>query len=328
MSSDHNITSINNKDKIDPYNSENTNLKLVAIKKRNRSNNLDNNEDISTTFRENNNINNKMNSQNLKEQNNLLKNNLNDLNNKVKLQNDNIKKIINSMNNTSLKASRDEIINKNLKNNSSFPKTTQNQLHVSLYPKKDTIQVPLTPNTHRIEKSLINSLIELNASKNSLIFKYISNNNNNFNNCNNVNIIPLKNENRTFTNFPKIKKDSSEPKIIQKNNFNEKKNINIIAQTLNEAKYSKQQAPKIPSYDKKPKKILLINPDNIPPNVLIIRKKNKSSNNKNRSLQNERGNKTTKIESLKDQIHLPFKLKSIDDDILKMNQNAHEDKKE
>ena len=325
MSSDHNITSINNKDKIDPYNSENSNLKLVAIKKRNRDKNLDNNEDTSTTYKENNNINNKMNSQSFKEQNNLLKNNLNDLNNKVKLQHDNIQKIINSMNNTGSKSSRDGNINKILKNNSSFPKTTQAQLHVSLYPKKDTIKAPHSPNTNRVEKSFINSLIEYNVSKNPLIYKYISNNN--VNNYNNINIIPMKNENKTFTSFPKIKNDSSEKKIIQKNNLNEKKNLNIIAQTLNEAKYTKQQITKNPSYDKKPKKILLINPDNIPPNVLLIRKKNKS-NSKNRSLQNERENKTYRIESLKDQIRLPFKLNSNDDDILKLNKNVYENKKE
>ena len=325
MSSDHNITSINNKDKIDPYNSENSNLKLVAIKKRNRSNNLDNNEDISTTYKESNNINNKINSQSFKELNSSLKNNLNDLSNKVKLQHDNIKKIINSMNNAGSKTGRDGNINKSLKNNSSFPKTTQSQLHVTLYPKKDTIKAPHSPVTKRIEKSLINSLIEYNVSKNPLIYKYISNNN--LNNYNNINIIPIKNENKTFTSFPKIKSDFSERKIIQKNNFNEKKNINIIAQAINDAKYPKQQITKNPSYDKKPKKVLLINPDNIPPNILIIRKKNKSSN-KNRSMQNERENKTAKIESLKDQIRLPFKINSNDDDILKFNQNVFEIKKE
>ena len=325
MSSDHNITSINNKDKIDPYNSENSNLKLVAIKKRNRSNNLDNNEDISTTYKESNNINNKISSQSFKELNNSLKNNLNDLSNKVKLQQDNIKKIINSMNNAGSKTGRDGNINKSLKNNSSFPKTTQSQLHVTLYPKKDTIKAPHSPVTKRIEKSLINNLIEYNVSKNPLIYKYISNNN--LNNYNNINIIPIKNENKTFTSFPKIKSDFSERKIIQKNNFNEKKNINIIAQSINDAKYPKQQITKNPSYDKKPKKVLLINPDNIPPNILIIRKKNKSSN-KNRSMQNERENKTAKIESLKDQIRLPFKINSNDDDILKFNQNVFEIKKE
>ena len=325
MSSDHNITSINNKDKIDPYNSENSNLKLVAIKKRNRSNNLDNNEDISTTYKESNNINNKISSQSFKELNNSLKNNLNDLSNKVKLQHDNIKKIINSMNNAGSKTGRDGNINKSLKNNSSFPKTTQSQLHVTLYPKKDTIKAPHSPVTKRIEKSLINNLIEYNVSKNPLIYKYISNNN--LNNYNNINIIPIKNENKTFTSFPKIKSDFSERKIIQKNNFNEKKNINIIAQAINDAKYPKQQITKNPSYDKKPKKVLLINPDNIPPNILIIRKKNKSSN-KNRSMQNERENKTAKIESLKDQIRLPFKINSNDDDILKFNQNVFEIKKE
>ena len=325
MSSDHNITSINNKDKIDPYNSENSNLKLVAIKKRNRSNNLDNNEDISTTYKESNNINNKISSQSFKELNNSLKNNLNDLSNKVKLQHDNIKKIINSMNNAGSKTGRDGNINKSLKNNSSFPKTTQSQLHVTLYPKKDTIKAPHSPVTKRIEKSLINNLIEYNVSKNPLIYKYISNNN--LNNYNNINIIPIKNENKTFTSFPKIKSDFSERKIIQKNNYNEKKNINIIAQAINDAKYPKQQITKNPSYDKKPKKVLLINPDNIPPNILIIRKKNKSSN-KNRSMQNERENKTAKIESLKDQIRLPFKINSNDDDILKFNQNVFEIKKE
>ena len=323
MSSDHNITSINNKDKIDPYNSENSNLNLVSIKKRNRSNNLDNNEDASTTPRENNNIN-KLNSQNFKEQNNSLKNNLNNLNNKVKLQHDNIRKIINNINNAGSKASRDETMNKELESNSSFPKTNQIQFHVSMYPKKDTIKVPLSPNTNRVDKSLINSLIELNINKSPFISKYRSINN--LNNSKNINSISIKNENKTFTSFPKIKKDSLEQKIIQKKNFNEKKNMNIIAQTLNEVKYPKQKDTKINSYDKKSKKILLINPDNIPSNVLFIRKKNKS-NNKNSSLQSERENKTEKIENLKNQIGLSFKLNSVDDDILKLNKILYEDKK-
>ena len=318
MSSEHNITSNNNKDKIEAYNSENSNLNLVSIKKRNRSNNLDNNDDVSTTFRESNNINIKINAQNLKEQNNLLKNNLNDSNNKVKLQHDNILKILNNINNAGLKTSRDEKINKDLENNSSFLKTSQNQLHVSMYPKKDTIKSPLTPNSNRIDKNLINNLIDLNANKSPLISKIMSNNN--FYKSKNISNISIKNQNKTFTYFPKIKNDSLEQKIIQKNNFNEKKNVNIIAQTLNEVKYPKHTT-KINSYDKRPKKVLLINPDNIPSNILLIRKKNKS-NNKNRSLQNEKGNKTTKIKSLKDQISLPLKLNTIDDDILKLNQNA------
>ena len=151
--------------------------------------------------------------------------------------------------------------------------------------------------------------------------------NNNFNNSNNINIIPIKNQNKTFTYFPKIKNDSPDQKIIQKNNVNEKKNVNIIEKTLNEAKYPKKQVTKITSYDKKPKKILLINPDNIPPNVFFIRKKNKE-NNRNRSLQSEKANKTIKIENLKAQIRSPFKLSSIDDEIVKLNRNTHENKKE
>jgi hypothetical protein len=271
MSSDHNITTINNKEKIDPYNSDNSNLNLVSIKKRNKSNNLDNNEDISTTFRENNNINNKINSQNNKEQNNLLKNNLNDLNNKEKLQHDKIQKKLNNMNNAGLKTSREEIMNKTLENNNSFLKTNLNKIHVSIYPKKDTINASLTPNSNRIDKSLINNLIELNINKSPILNKYRSNNN--FNNSKNINIISIKNENKTFTSFPKIKYDSLEQKIIQRNNFNEKKNINIIEQTLNEAKYPKQHVTKNTSYDKKAKKILLINPNNVPPNILFIKKK-------------------------------------------------------
>ena len=45
-------------------------------------------------------------------------------------------------------------------------------------------------------------------------------------------------------------------------------------------------------------------------------------------MQNERENKTAKIESLKDQIRLPFKINSNDDDILKFNQNVFDIKKE
>ena len=72
--------------------------------------------------------------------------------------------------------------------------------------------------------------------------------------------------NKTYTNFPVINKELTCHKIVQKKNYIETKDLNLFAKNLNLAKISNQSNVKIASYLKKPLKLLLINPDNIPPN--------------------------------------------------------------
>ena len=76
--------------------------------------------------------------------------------------------------------------------------------------------------------------------------------------------------NKTYTNkFPKLNKELSDTKMkilqnstFQNNNFISFRNINDIGEQSN-------IEVKVSGYIKKPKKILLINPDNIPNNIII-----------------------------------------------------------
>ena len=122
--------------------------------------------------------------------------------------------------------------------------------------------------------------------------------------------------NKTYTNFPRIKKDLSENKILSnnhKNNFIEKKNMDIICKTLSVMRSPNQAPVKVAAYEnKKPKKVLLINPDDIPPNS-VMRITNKNINkNKSVGIQSEKSNKVTKMENLYNnhQVHLYLQLDS------------------
>ena len=84
--------------------------------------------------------------------------------------------------------------------------------------------------------------------------------------------------NKTYTNnFPKLNKELSDTKMkilqnstFQNNNFISFRNINDIGEQSN-------SEVKVSGYIKKPKKILLTNPDNIPANIIIRKnKRNKS----------------------------------------------------
>ena len=138
------------------------------------------------------------------------------------------------------------------------------------------------------------------------------------------NLIQINNNiNKTYTNFPRIKKDLSEQKIISnnhKNNFIESKNMDIISKTLSVMRSPNQAPIKVAAYEnKKPKKVLLINPDDIPPNS-VVRITNKNNTKKNSiGIQSERTNKVTQMASLYNnhQVHLYLNLNSKNDDINK-----------
>ena len=72
--------------------------------------------------------------------------------------------------------------------------------------------------------------------------------------------------NKTYTQFPMINKEIKSHKIFPKIDYIESKDLNLFAKTLNLAKISSQPNVKIASYLKKPIKLLLINPDNLPSN--------------------------------------------------------------
>ena len=72
--------------------------------------------------------------------------------------------------------------------------------------------------------------------------------------------------NKTYTHFPMINKEIKSHKKFPKIDYIESKDLNLFAKTLNLAKISSQPNVKIASYLKKPIKLLLINPDNLPSN--------------------------------------------------------------
>ena len=116
------------------------------------------------------------------------------------------------------------------------------------------------------------------------------------------NLVPISSISKTYTNFPKVKKDLSEQKIISnnhRNNFIDKKNMDIISKTLSVMRSPNQAPIKVAAYaNKKPKKVLLINPDDIPPNS-VIRMTNKNIiKNKSVGIQSEKNNKVNKMENL------------------------------
>ena len=158
---------------------------------------------------------------------------------------------------------------RSLQSNSSFPKPSKNPINNIIFPKNNSERSPLTPEHYNLQNDTINNLID-NRYKVPVNYNFKQNNNvNDFNN-----LIPNKNINKTFTNFPKIKQDISEQRISTKNQKNniEQRNANIIAKTLSAAKFSTQAIPKVAGNINKPKKVLLTNPENMPVNVLLLRK--------------------------------------------------------
>jgi hypothetical protein len=186
---------------------------------------------------------------------------------------------------------------KMLLNNYSFPKVSINPINKSNLPKNHT-------------QNNINSVD--NKNKVEINYNYKQNNKPNINN-----IIPIKNINKTYSNLPKIKQDSSETKIApltHKNNFVEQKTSNIISKTLSVVKFQNQGVAKVAAYDStKPKKLLLVSPNNIPPNSLIkITNKNPNKTKSVGGIQSEKVNKIKKLETLykNHQTHLLQQLSS------------------
>jgi len=271
-----NINIIKYKGKIDLYNSQNDNIKLISIKKKSQ---YDDNEEKLKSLKD------KINS--VQNNSSFNSNNMNSF----KSLDDNNKQIppseINTLDSKIYKEESKEETKENndkkaLLNNYSFPKVSNNPINKTNLPKNHT-------------QNNINSVD--NKSKVSINYNYKQNNNLNVNN-----IVPVKNINKTFSNLPRIKQDSSETKIVpltHKNNFVDLKNSNIISKTLSVVKFQNQGVAKVAAYDAtKPRKLLLVSPNNMPPNSLIKMPNKLPNKNKSVGIQSEKVNKIKKLENL------------------------------
>jgi len=271
-----NINIIKYKGKIDLYNSQNDNIKLISIKKKSQ---YDDNEEKLKSLKD------KINS--VQNNSSFNSNNMNSF----KSLDDNNKQIppseINTLDSKIYKEESKEETKENndkkaLLNNYSFPKVSNNPINKTNLPKNHT-------------QNNINSVD--NKSKVSINYNYKQNNNLNVNN-----IVPVKNINKTYSNLPRIKQDSSETKIVpltHKNNFVDLKNSNIISKTLSVVKFQNQGVAKVAAYDAtKPRKLLLVSPNNMPPNSLIKMPNKLPNKNKSVGIQSEKVNKIKKLENL------------------------------
>ena len=201
------------------------------------------------------------------------------------------KKIINSIDN--INANSIEI--NQIDNYNNFNQTDSNTIDLKVnieetkenLNRKKLINNSSFPKVYSLRKNYNNSIN--NKKKSSII-------------DNQNNIVPISSISKTYTNFPKVKKDLSEQKIISnnhRNNLIDKKNMDIISKTLSVMRSPNQAPIKVAAYaNKKPKKVLLINPDDIPPNS-IIRMTNKNIiKNKSVGIQSEKNNKVNKMENL------------------------------
>ena len=280
-----NINIMNYKEKINLYNSHNDDIKLVSIKKKSH---YDDNDEKSKALKD------KINS--VQNNSSFNSNNMNsfkslDDNNK-KISTNEINSVDYKMDNEETKENNDKKI---LLNNYSFPKVSINP--INNLPKNHT-------------QNSINSVDNKNKLSNNYNYKQ----NSKFNIYNNI--VSVKNINRTYSNLPKIKQDTSETKIVpltHKNNFVEQKNSDIISKTLSVVKFQNQGVAKVAAYDStKPKKLLLVSPNNIPPNSLIKMTNKMPNKNKSVGIQSEKVNKITKLENLhkNHQTHLLKQLSS------------------
>ena len=97
--------------------------------------------------------------------------------------------------------------------------------------------------------------------------------------------------NKTYSSFPRIKKEIVTKKKPDKNYNYEKKLINIIAEN-NSYELNDENIQYNYYFKKKPKKVLLINPDSIP--NFELRKNNKSANRRKSSIKPNNGFRTQK----------------------------------
>jgi hypothetical protein len=276
---------MNYKEKINLYNSHNDDIKLVSIKKKSH---YDDNDEKSKALKD------KINSvQNNSSFNSNIMNSFKSLDdNNKKISTNEINSVDYKMDNEETKENNDKKI---LLNNYSFPKVSINP--INNLPKNHT-------------QNSINSVDNKNKLSNNYNYKQ----NSKFNIYNNI--VSVKNINRTYSNLPKIKQDTSETKIApltHKNNFVEQKNSDIISKTLSVVKFQNQGVAKVAAYDStKPKKLLLVSPNNIPPNSLIKMTNKMPNKNKSVGIQSEKVNKITKLENLhkNHQTHLLKQLSS------------------
>ena len=141
----------------------------------------------------------------------------------------------------------------------------------------------------------------------------------------NIQIQSINKANRTYTSFPKINKELVVNKIVHNDyNYFEPKEINLNEISLI-AKYV-NQGKRVAAFVSKPKKVLLTNPDNIPPNSIIRRKRGKNFINKNfLGNQSEKGTRIKKYEKIynnnNNQYFIPSYLKSKEEDKYKSLKN-------
>ena len=225
---------------------------------------------------------------------NMKKNNLlnynNNMRNNIPINNDLIKQKVNSVN-------KKNNLDNNENNNEKFLNKNNNKKLINNKNKTSRIlNISKQNNYYQLFKPYNIELInytdgngfgsnEVNVKYNNISFTrdvksaYKQINNKNDERRTNINI--NKNEkNKSYTNFPKLSKESSEQiiklqdtKLMRKNHKsnNVLRNINSIGENSN-------SELKVVSNKKKPKKVLLTSPDNIPLNRIIRKKKKNRSN--------------------------------------------------
>ena len=245
-----------NKEKMDSFNkilnsniSENHNsIRILSLKRKIKTNNDDNCKEKLDIFEEN----------NKNEKNSLVKNKI------IKYKEISGKSTTKDMIQKSpqlesksidMKKIKDEKLDNpnkiHIKNNSSYPKQTKNIINNYNLKKNNINKYPLTPKSSSFENNI-------NYKRNKIPI--------NSDNKPNYNSISINNVSKTYTNFPKIIKDLSGKKLFNNNNYIKSKDMDIFTKTLSDKKLFNQDSLKLSTYIKKPKKILLTNPDNIPSN--------------------------------------------------------------
>ena len=135
--------------------------------------------------------------------------------------------------------------------------------------------------------------------------------------------------NRTYSSFPQINKELSGNKIIPNNyNYFKTKEIKLNENAL--IKKFVNQGPKVAAYVNKPKKVLLTNQNNIPPNTIIRRNRGNNTIKKNLfGNQSEKGKRVKKYENMynsNNQFYIPSYLKVKDEEKYKSWRNINVNK--
>ena len=303
----NNLTN-NNEIKIPSINKEPDKVRIKSLKELINSNNTENNNlkiisfNLNSTENKNSSVNlvsSKENKQENQVKFDLGKNNSNNNNNLAKISNDNNNSLTPRLNN--MEESKENLRKIFANKNSSYPKIAKNSNNIL---SKSNLQKP--------QQYQHSNNLENNKNKNNYPVNY--NYKTNFKNP-----ISINKMNKTHTSFPRINQEP-ESKTLLNNNYFESKDINIFTKTLSAAKMSNKVISKTSQYEKTPKKVLLINPDNIPPNMVIRRKIKNINKNNAIGLQSDKIDKTKKMDNLyynKNQYFMPNQLNSTDDEIHK-----------